>query len=361
MPVLVTTPDLEKQGGVAAYYAMLREHLGADVHFCRAGARTAGETALAQGIRLLRDYGRFYRTARSGPYDLIHLNPSLGRKALIRDGLSLLIAKALGRRVLVFLHGWDPVCEAAIRRRFLPLFRWVYFRADAFIVLASRFQSVLREFGYDKPVYLETTVVPDDIFLHAGPAATGRDTNDGRLNLFFLSRVEKAKGVYIAVEAFRLLKEKYPLVTLSIGGDGSELAKVREYVRSRGIRDVEFPGWLAGQAKHEAMAGADIFLFPTLWGEGCPCAILEAMACGLPVVTRPVGGVPDFFEDGAMGFLTESEEPAVFAELLEKLITNPALRRRMSTYNRHYARTHFCASTAAGRMLDIYRHLLKGR
>jgi glycosyltransferase involved in cell wall biosynthesis len=359
MSILITTPDLEKQGGVAAYYSMLREHLGTDVHFCLAGSRAAGRNALVQWTRLLQDYGRFYRTARSGPYALIHLNPSLGSKALLRDGLSLLMAKSLGKRVLVFLHGWDPACESAIRRHFLPLFRRVYFRADAFIVLASRFRSVLREFGYDKPIYVETTVVPDEVFLRAGPEAR-RNDKDGRLNLLFLARVEKAKGVYIALEAFRLVKEKYPLVTLSIGGDGSELAPAREYVRSRGIRDVEFPGWLAGEAKHEAMTRADVFLFPTLWGEGCPCSILEAMAYGLPIVTRPTGGVADFFEEGTMGFLTDSEDPGTFAALLDKLLPDPALRARMSAYNHHYARMHFCASTAAGRLRDIYRHVLNG-
>jgi len=358
MSVLVTTPDPEETGGVAAYYAVLREHLGADVDFCVVGTRAGRETALRKGIRLLRDYGRFYRAARSKRYDLIHLNPSLGPKALLRDGLSLLLAKSLGRRVLVFLRGWDPACEAALRRRFLPLFRWVYFRADAFVVLASQFRSTLQEFGCRKPIYLETTVVPDEVFSSpAGRPAPSMPRD--RLNLLFLSRVEKAKGIYEAVEAWRILKKKYPALAMTVAGDGSEREAVQQYVRSQNLKGIVFPGWVRAQAKRETFAGADFYLFPS-YHEGMPNSVLEAMACGLPVVTRAVGGLRDFFEDGKMGFLTESRDPEVLASLVERLILDPGLRRAMAEYNRAFAQQNFTASAVARRLMEMHRRTIAG-
>jgi glycosyltransferase involved in cell wall biosynthesis len=358
MPILLTTPDLECAGGVAEYWRVMQPHLGSDVAYLTVGPRAPGAGARPCGRRMLQDYRSLYRALRSGPWELVHLNPSLCRRALIRDGVSLLLAKSLGRRVLVFLHGWDPACAAAIRRRFLPLFRQGYFRADAFIVLSSGFRSVLREFGYDKPIYVETTAVADELF---DPPAVGR-APDGTpaepVNILYLSRLERAKGVYEAIDAFRLLRTRRPGVTLTVAGTGSQGQAARAYVGAQGIDGVQFAGWVTGPEKRQAFARADIYLFPTAWNEGMPISVLEAMACGLPVVTRPVGGLADFFEPGTMGFLTDSRDPEVFASLLERLVLDPGLRHAMGRYNRSFAQKNFAASVVAGRLREIYRRTL---
>ena len=299
--------------------------------------------------------------ARSRHCDLVHLNPSLGPKALLRDGLSLLLAKALGRRVLVFLHGWNRGCELSIRHRFLFLFRWVYFRADAFVVLAGQFQSALREFGYRKPIYLETTAVPNEVFARARLRPAGPQGDGAGVNILFLSRLEKLKGIYEAIEAFRLVRARYPSATLTVAGDGPELKRAREYVRADGLGGVRFLGWIAGEQKHRAFSDADIYLFPTRWGEGMPLSVLEAMAYGLPVVTRPLGGLADFFENGRMGYTTDSNDPRVFASLLERLIGDPGLRQEMARYNHSFAGQHFAASVVAERLGGIYRRTIYGK
>lgn len=89
-----------------------------------------------------------------------------------------------------------------------------------------------------------------------------------------------------------------------------------------------------------------------------PSSVLEAMAFGLPVITRPVGGLKDFFEDGKMGFITESKAPEAFADLMEKLITDCDDRKKIARYNQRYAREHFMASKVAKRIENIYREIL---
>jgi glycosyltransferase involved in cell wall biosynthesis len=117
---------------------------------------------------------------------------------------------------------------------------------------------------------------------------------------------------------------------------------------------VTFPGDLRGDAKRRVFETADVFCFPTSYGEGMPNAVLEAMACGLPVVTRPVGGLADLFEDGRMGFSTTSRDPAVLAGLLARLVQSPARRLEMGAYNRDYAFRRFRASVVAARLAAIY-------
>lgn len=78
---------------------------------------------------------------------------------------------------------------------------------------------------------------------------------------------------------------------------------------------------LQEKKKIETFISHDIYCFPT-YGEGMPVSLLEAMAFGFPVVTRPVGGIKDFFENGKHGFLTNSKDPEIFAELIEKFLKN---------------------------------------
>ena len=76
-------------------------------------------------------------------------------------------------------------------------------------------------------------------------------------------------------------------------------------------------------------------------------SVLEAMAMGLIVVSRPVGGVVDFFENGKMGYLLESLDPQDYADTIDKIIVNRALAKQMAENNYKYANEHFLASKVA--------------
>src|SRR3712207_2970921 len=96
-----------------------------------------------------------------------------------------------------------------------------------------------------------------------------------------------------------------------------------------GSMECDSSGYVRGADKIAALRTADVYLFPTEYGEGLPISILEAMAMQLQVVTRPVGGIADFFVDGEMGFVSDSVDPTVFADLVERLIDDRQLRLRI--------------------------------
>lgn len=360
MKVLITTPRLEKLGGVAIFYEVLQKYFRQDVEYFSVGSLPHRERWGCSIFRLLRDYWRFWRKLRNTDYDIVHLNPSLTPKAITRDAVFLLIAKVLGKKVLVFMLGWDFKCEQIIRRYFLTLFRFVYFKADAFVVPASEFRHKLKDMGYHKRIFLKTTAV-DDIFLaYRNIASDGNssDSEERKFNILFLSRVEKTKGVYEVIDTYRILKARHPKLFLTIAGNGAELDSVIKYARNLGIQDIKFPGFVEIETKTTLFKQADVYFFPS-YSEGMPISVLEAMALGLPIVTRPVGGIRDFFENGKMGFITDSLSPDDFAPLLEKLIENPHLQRQIGQFNRRFAKKHFAASVVTGRIEDIYRKLLK--
>ncbi len=356
--VLITVPCLELPGGVANYYRTLRPHLDSSKTYFEVGARPGQASGLHGGWggiwRLLADFWHFHRELRRQPVDIVHINPSLGRRSVVRDGLFLLIAKAHGRPVLVFFRGWDPACEAAIRARYARLFRLVYGRADALVVLAAEFRDSLRALGLIAPITVDTTVVTDSAFEEELPVGAGRTTGAQAAGILYLSRLDHDKGLPEAIEAVAQLHQRFPAVTLTIAGEGPGRSAGEALVRNRGLDGIRFEGHLDDDARARAFRRADIFLFPTSFGEGMPNAVLEAMAFGLPVVTRSVGGIRDFFEDGRMGFVTDSRDPAIFAGFLARLVADPALRASIGRYNREYARGRFAASVVAARLLEIY-------
>lgn len=341
--------------------SVLEPYLDGHVEYFTVGARSDCENPVATAGRLLRDSWRFACTVRRGRYDLVHLNPSLGPKALLRDGLLLLIGKAMQKPVVVFVHGWDKAFWCGLLRRWSWLFRWVYDRADAFIVLASECERGLRLLGCSRPVFLQTAPVEDRL-LQVTPRCENRfraAESGSPINILFLARVEKEKGIYEALDAYQILRRQYRFLSLTIAGDGSELASARQYAAAYSLDGVRFTGRVAGSAKQEAYQSSDIYLFPS-HGEGLPLSVLEAMACGLPIVSCMVGGLPDFFRNGTMGFLADSRDPQGLAVLLRHLIDNPKLRARMSEFNRRYARNKFNGPRLAARLERVYRFVLAG-
>jgi glycosyltransferase involved in cell wall biosynthesis len=206
-------------------------------------------------------------------------------------------------------------------------------------------------------VYVETTLVDDDLL--AGPErSAGEGGRASTVNLLYLSRLESGKGLIETIEAFALLREMNRAVTLTVVGEGSQRPVAETLVSQRQIAGIRFLGHIEGAAKAEAFSGADVYVLPTYYAEGMPTSVLEAMAYGLPIVTRPVGGLKDFFEDGRMGCWTESRDPAALALILDQLVSDPVRRRQMGDYNRAYARERFAASKLAARLEALYERTL---
>jgi glycosyltransferase involved in cell wall biosynthesis len=354
MKILLNAPELSLPGGVAKYCSTIRAHFKNEVTYFTVGRRGSADRLFAQLATALHDYRSFWSALPA--VELVHLNPSLQWRSLTRDGLFLLLAKMRGKKVVVFIHGWDEQCESRIRRFFLCPFRLVYFRADALVVLAAVFREKLAAMGCRREIHLETTSVEAAMFPQGAALLACRREKKGQggLHVLYLSRIERQKGIYEAIDSYSLLKARFPKAELTVVGDGSELGAARDYVASKRIADVHFEGYLTGAALRGALAAADVYLFPTWHGEGLPISVLEAMVFGLPVLTRPVGGIPDFFEDGRMGFLLESKDPANWAAKLELLACDRDLVLAMGEYNHRYAEGRFRPDHVVTRLEAIY-------
>jgi glycosyltransferase involved in cell wall biosynthesis len=117
---------------------------------------------------------------------------------------------------------------------------------------------------------------------------------------------------------------------------------------------VEVVGYVRDEAKRALFMSHHVYCFPSEYKEGMPNSVLEAMALGMPIVTCPVGGLADFFEDGRMGWLVPGRDAARVAAKLESLAGDRAGAAAMAAYNHAYAVRRFLAPDVARRLGEIY-------
>lgn len=337
--ILINTPNINGLGGVANHYKGLKPYWNCNVRYHSIGKKKYRKYYTPISIIKYIFTLLIYRP------NSILLNPSLGKGALQRDFIYLYIAKKMGFKVSIFIHGFnlDYASKAD--------WKWVsknLNKAEHIIVLAQAFKDILINHGVTTDIQLSTTKVPDDMIEEFD--VSGR-TGEVK-NILFLSRIEKAKGVFEAVRTYNLLKVKYPYLKMRFVGEGTALLELKQFVSDNNIKDITFTGGLSGQSIIEEYKNADLFFF-TSYGEGMPTVVLEAMAFGLPVVTRAVGGLCDFFEDGKMGRITESLNPEDFAKMIEPYLQDKELTKEVSVYNHLYAKEHFLASKVAKNIEQI--------
>lgn len=355
--VLVTGPDESDPGGVAVYLGSVAKHFtrnGVDHDLLEIGS-TKGRF-----LHPLADQLAFRRSMRQNSYDLVHINPSLHYKSFFRDGLLARQAKSQGLPLVVFFHGWSDDFADQVEDRWLGFFRATYGRADAFIVLASDFKAKLRKWGIKAPIYRETTAVSDELIadFDIESKLTNADVSKD-CQVLFLARLEIEKGVMQTIDAVALLAERGIDVQLVVAGDGPNAAEFRRHADKMLGDRARFTGYVREASKVKEFNDAHLYVLPTAHGEGLPVSVLEAMAFGLPVVTRPVGGLKDLFVDGEHGIMTESQDPADVAGAIESLISDPESWRKLSRNVHSFAKDRFVGSAVATKLTGIYKETLE--
>jgi len=360
--ILVLTPAVTARGGVSNYFQALKNKFTWQVDYQLRGARDwpYRKSRLQEALRTVKDvWGFGYRLATSD-YSIIQTNTTFDRKGVARDALFLLVSRAFNIRKVVFFRGWVDSMEADIDNGYLRYFRWFYFWVDAMLVLSRHQEIRLREWGYKGRIFIETTLV-DEALIEGWSEDKLQQKFAGdhqQINLLYLARVEVAKGIYETLDTYQLLVNKYPNLHLSIAGDGTEDEAVQRKIEQESIPRVTILGHVSDDAKIKAYQQADIYIFLS-YAEGMPNSVLEAMAFGLPVVTRAVGGLVDFFENGKHGFITETKDPVIIADIVQQLLDDKSKRAQIGINNYRYASERFTTSQVVARLETIYASLLQ--
>lgn len=284
--------------------------------------------------------------------DLLHLHVG-GGSSFYRHMLYL----ALGRlaRAPVILHWHVPGADgahggglsSAVQRR---LGRWAIRRSARVIVLSPAWARALASLAGDRSASarIVTLANPVDCDLIRPPADPGQRCAG---LVLFLGDFSQRKGVRDLLAAAPAVLQLHPAARFVLAG-GAPPDDVVAQAQPLGDA-VHFPGFVRGVAKLRLLQEAALLVLPS-YAEGVPVAVLEAMAAGLPVVTTPVGGVPDFFVHGVNGLLTPSGDVPALAGALSRLLADGEARQTMGQHNRQQALAQFAVPQYAQRLLEVY-------
>ena len=121
---------------------------------------------------------------------------------------------------------------------------------------------------------------------------------------------------------------------------------------------MEALGWVSGDSKLEAFKAANVYCLPS-YNEGLPVSVLEAMACGLPVVSTPIAGIPEAVIEGETGHLVETGDSSTLADKLTALLADPLAAHAMGKNGRARAERLFALEVVVEQLLRIWTEALE--
>lgn len=165
--------------------------------------------------------------------------------------------------------------------------------------------------------------------------------------LLTVARLEPHKGVDTVLKALPAILERVPGVRYAVAGSGPEREKLEKLAHKTGVGErVRFLGEVSDRDLPALYNLAAVYVGASrraerIGVEGFGISLVEAAACGLPVVAGNSGGIPDAVRDGETGFLVAPEDPAALADAICRLLSDPALARRLGHNGRRAVETYF--------------------
>jgi glycosyltransferase involved in cell wall biosynthesis len=191
-----------------------------------------------------------------------------------------------------------------------------------------------------------------------GPAG-GPELPAGSRLLLAVSRLERQKGLDVAIEALALVRRRTPEAVLVVLGRGRLQEELLELAAAHGVADgVHLPGSVGDVSAW--LRRAELLVHPARW-EGFGLALLEAMLAGLPVVASRVSSIPEIVVDGGTGLLVPPDDAEGLAAALDLLLADSALRDSYGRAGLERARTEFSVARMADRTLEVYEEALASR
>lgn len=277
-------------------------------------------------------------------FDIVHFHISLPRTVQRKYPLFKL-AKILGKKTIIHLH-----CGSQIDNIWSQKYQTMFEQCDCGILLSENLKQKIEEH-----------IGKSDKFqVVYNPCAIIADTaNYEKQNcILFSGTLYEGKGYRDLIRAFAKIATKYPEWKIVLAGNG-EVEQARNLANELEVPgQVELLGWVKGEAKHKAFCEAKALCLPS-YAEGFPMAVLDAWAYGLPVITTPVGGVPDVAVDGENMLLFNPGDIEKLAHQLERIIVSDELREHLSKKSYEMSKGLFSLKAVTTKIARIYDKLIK--
>lgn len=279
-------------------------------------------------------------------YDIVYIHTAdYGTER--RKRIFAWLTKLFGKKLIVHLHSSGP--EFSIGGEYRDLYRYSFTHADKVIALSNMWRDeILNE--YDLPSEKV------EVLYNPCPKVTSSDFNEREKYILFAGTLTHRKGYDDLIKAFAEVSHKFPEWRIKLAGNG-EIEEGKQLAAKFGIANkIDFLGWINGKEKDKIFRYASIYCLPS-YSEGFPMGVLDAWAYHLPVITTPVGGIPDVAIDGENVLLFTPGDIAALSKQLSKAISSCELRLKLSDSSCKLSTSIFDISTICNNLSAIYSSL----
>lgn len=247
---------------------------------------------------------------------IIHIHGA-ANASFYRCRMFIRLAKRFGKKIILHEHAADFVEFYNATTDKTEIVRTIN-TCDCLIVLSNSWKEYFLSIGIEerKIRVLNNIVSP--------PKAESRPHGDGKLHLLYMGEISNRKGTFDLLKAISDNKDYFKdKLLLRIGGNEVD-GDIKTYIREHGLNGfVSYEGWISGQKKTECLTWEDVYILPS-YNEGLPIAILEAMSYSHPVISTPVGGIPEVLKSGENGILVQPGNTEEIAASIRHYIEQPA-------------------------------------
>lgn len=284
--------------------------------------------------------------------DIVHIHTPY-KNGFLRDGIMATLAKWFGKKVVLTFHPGNSLVEdyknapawlKALTDLVVP-------RCDALIALGKSYQEFLVGLYHHPFVALIPNPV-DDEQVEKAP----RDYDQRAPIVFFAGLLDERKGaldLIKAIDKIQLSDVKFVIKGRALTPHDKLLLK-QTYEACQSKEKIQMEAW---GPVFESLIRARVVVLPS-YGESLPLIIEEAIACGLPVITTPVGAIPDYIQDGVHGLLIKPGDINGLARAIEYVLTNKQWASQVAQSNRESGKV-FLRSRVHSLLMQVYDKLLE--
>ena len=318
--VLMLGPSLNHQGGMASVEKLLMHRIDSEIEVQHISTYEEGSAFHRFWIFLVA-LSKLLRKLWRNQVDIIHVHFS-ERASVFRAVIWILIARLFRKPVMMHSHGaqFDTFYDS-VPKFIQKAINWSFQRCSCLIALSQSWQDYY---------ITQCKLSPEKVVVFINPVQLPAQIPERRsvqvVSFVCLGRVGQRKGSFDLLNAFAKLPiAKQQQAKLILAGDG-EVEEARRLSKKLGITNqVECLGWLNAESCSKLLETSDVFILPS-YAEGLPMAILEAMSWGLPVISTPVGGIPEVVISNQHGILVEPGNIPKLTEAIQILLDNEDLR-----------------------------------
>lgn len=321
MIVAITSPSLNVNNNVSGISSIVKTIIDYNksltyIHL-RAGKRDDEKSSYKRLYSVIQSYRKLIKLLTKNSFDVLHLNLALNAKSIYRDFVTFRICRLFDRYTIVHLHGGVYLQKKPGSFTF-RIIRNMLTTADEVVALSAFEKATIEKLYNISDVKILPNAVDTNIYQ---PTNTHKDPD--RLKFLFMGRLHESKGIEVMINAFEALVKRGYQIELIICGNGP----LKDLVQRKAAENanIKYAGTLVGKTKIDLMNECDIFLLPSLYGEGTPMALLEGMACGLVPIVSEDGSMRYIIEDHINGFIVKKNSVPDLMDKMETAIQEKSL------------------------------------